>query len=247
MEVHHHSHTDRKKWTHYFWEFLMLFFAVTLGFLVENQREHYVEHQRAKEYASNLYEDLKRDTVTLNRTIKDNSLVARKLDTFCTMSSERSLRKVTNGILYYYSSVTTNINFFAPANSTIDELKGSGNLRIMNKEVSRLIGRYIGQLNSMENEYSLTRPEFAKIEELYFEIFDGDVSQIFRRDESNRDSIFKLNPPIVNDDPKLMKEFTGWVKFESGIYLEQVRNHLLPISKTVTELLVLLKQQYHLE
>ena len=25
MEVHHHAHTDRKKWTHYFWEFLMLF------------------------------------------------------------------------------------------------------------------------------------------------------------------------------------------------------------------------------
>jgi hypothetical protein len=25
MEVHHHSHTARKKWTHYFWEFIMLF------------------------------------------------------------------------------------------------------------------------------------------------------------------------------------------------------------------------------
>ena len=32
MEVHAHSHTPRKKWTHYFWEFLMLFLAVTLGF-----------------------------------------------------------------------------------------------------------------------------------------------------------------------------------------------------------------------
>ena len=28
MEVHHHTHTPRKKWTHYFWEFLMLFLAV---------------------------------------------------------------------------------------------------------------------------------------------------------------------------------------------------------------------------
>ena len=24
MEIHAHSHTARKKWTHYFWEFLML-------------------------------------------------------------------------------------------------------------------------------------------------------------------------------------------------------------------------------
>jgi hypothetical protein len=28
MEVHAHTHTERKKWTHYFWEFLMLFLAV---------------------------------------------------------------------------------------------------------------------------------------------------------------------------------------------------------------------------
>ena len=33
MEVHAHPHTPRKKWTHYFWEFLMLFRAVfNLGF-----------------------------------------------------------------------------------------------------------------------------------------------------------------------------------------------------------------------
>ena len=28
MEVHAHTHTERKKWTHYFWESLMLFLAV---------------------------------------------------------------------------------------------------------------------------------------------------------------------------------------------------------------------------
>ena len=37
MEVHHHSHTSRKKWMHYFWEFLMLFLAVFCGFLAEYQ------------------------------------------------------------------------------------------------------------------------------------------------------------------------------------------------------------------
>ena len=50
MEVHAHTHTPRKKWTHYFWEFFMLFLAVTAGFLVENQREHYVEHLREKQF-----------------------------------------------------------------------------------------------------------------------------------------------------------------------------------------------------
>src|SRR6476661_4911750 len=58
MEVHAHSHTERKKWHHYLWEFLMLFLAVFCGFLAENVREHMVEQQRSKELAGNLYKDL---------------------------------------------------------------------------------------------------------------------------------------------------------------------------------------------
>ena len=54
MEVHAHTHTARKKWTHYFWEFLMLFIAVFCGFLAENQREHMVEHQREKQFMLSL-------------------------------------------------------------------------------------------------------------------------------------------------------------------------------------------------
>ena len=66
MEVHHHSHTERKKWTHYFWEFLMLFLAVFCGFLAENQREHFVERKREKEYIRSMIEDLKLDTSGLS-------------------------------------------------------------------------------------------------------------------------------------------------------------------------------------
>lgn len=44
MEVHHHSHTSRKKWTHYLWEFLMLFLAVFCGFLVVFQYYNRLEN-----------------------------------------------------------------------------------------------------------------------------------------------------------------------------------------------------------
>src|SRR5687768_16040736 len=54
MEVHHHAHTAMKRWTHYFWEFLMLFLAVFAGFMAENQREHYVEHLREKQFTRSL-------------------------------------------------------------------------------------------------------------------------------------------------------------------------------------------------
>ena len=66
MEVHAHTHTARKKWTHYIWEFLMLFLAVFCGFLAENQREHLVEHQREKQYMRSMMEDLMLDTAEFN-------------------------------------------------------------------------------------------------------------------------------------------------------------------------------------
>jgi len=43
MEVHTHTHSPRKKWAHYFWEFLMLFLAVFCGFLAEYKLEHTIE------------------------------------------------------------------------------------------------------------------------------------------------------------------------------------------------------------
>src|SRR5258705_11901253 len=67
MEVHAHPHTKRKKWTHYLWEFFMLFLAVTAGFFVENQREHMVEHRREKEFMVSLVKDLESDTAQISR------------------------------------------------------------------------------------------------------------------------------------------------------------------------------------
>jgi len=71
MEVHHHSHTSRKKWTHYLWEFLMLFLAVFCGFLAEYQLEHTIEHQREKQYIRSLVSDIKSDVSQLEKIDQD--------------------------------------------------------------------------------------------------------------------------------------------------------------------------------
>ena len=48
MEVHHHSHKP-KNWKEYITEFLMLFAAVSMGFIAENIREKHIEDERAEE------------------------------------------------------------------------------------------------------------------------------------------------------------------------------------------------------
>jgi len=246
MEVHHHAHTARKKWTHYFWEFFMLFLAVSAGFLVENQREHYVEHQRAKIYSANLYDELKKDTIRLNDLSRNLINVSSKLDTFCTLVKEDHKQTVTNGMLYYYSSFVTNVEYFSSSNTTIEQLKSSGNLRIMGNKLAYKISEYDRKNRELEKEYSLSKVEFSKMEDLHFKLFDIYISEKMLRGKTirPRDSVLRLTDLAVNNEPGLMNQYTGWLKFESGIYKYQSDHYLTPLKNLAIELLTILKEEY---
>jgi len=132
MEVHQHTHTPRKKWTHYLWEFLMLFLAVTLGFFVENQREHYIEHKREKQFISTMVEDLKSDTSQLTETIAYKKSKEKMIDSLIMYLSRAEYQKYGNDIYYYARNVTRPL-YFSPNDRTIQQLKNSGALRLIRK------------------------------------------------------------------------------------------------------------------
>ena len=170
MEVHHHTQTPRKKWTHYFWEFLMLFLAVTLGFFVENQREHYVEHKREKTFIRSFVEDLKQDTAKIT-----NNILLRNSKIFVMDSLIRLLNSPDPNhdgrSAYYYGRRVTRSTLFQPNDRTIKQLKNSGGLRLIrNQTASDTIMSYdqaIDYINYLQNrefhELSEIYPLFAKI------------------------------------------------------------------------------------
>jgi len=104
MEVHAHSHTARKKWTHYLWEFLMLFLAVFCGFLAENQREHMIEHQREKTYINSLISDLKGDTAIIKYVISFCITKVHGMDTLSQLLNKDMLSTEEEKELYYLNS-----------------------------------------------------------------------------------------------------------------------------------------------
>jgi hypothetical protein len=128
MEVHAHTHSPRKKWTHYFWEFLMLFLAVFAGFLAENEREYYVEHKREKVYARLLHDDLMKDTFYLNYVIKIKKWRGQKLDSLFYLMTLPDLQKNATRI-YFYSSFLNHDIPFVTNDATIQQLRSSGTLR----------------------------------------------------------------------------------------------------------------------
>lgn len=143
MEVHAHTHTPRKKWTHYFWEFIMLFLAVFCGFLAEYQLEHKIEKDRAKELAKSFYDELKNDSVAIRQAIqfrqrKDTAII--NLADYIHNGIPEKLPKEF-GIQYTLALMVNSPMLFEPRNAILDQLKNSGSLRYFkSKELQVLTG-----------------------------------------------------------------------------------------------------------
>jgi len=82
MEVHHHPavHHEEKHFKDYFLEFLMIFLAVTMGFLAENFREYITDKNNVSDLAGQLKEDLVNDTTKLQRLVGFQQLQLRRAD-----------------------------------------------------------------------------------------------------------------------------------------------------------------------
>jgi hypothetical protein len=146
MEVHTHTHipTSReKRWSHYFWEFLMLFLAVFCGFLAEYQLEHRIERERAGELAVSFYDELLGDSVAVNMAIsnrlkKDAALVYLKN---CFKDSNLNNCSKTFVLNFYNGLLSTGPSVFEPRDVILRQLQNSGSLRFFkNKELQKLAG-----------------------------------------------------------------------------------------------------------
>jgi len=133
MEVHHHSHTARKKFLHYFWEFLMLFLAVFCGFLAEYQLEHKIEKEKEKQYITSLVQDLAYDTMKYDQTIKRLNKKFPSYDSALHFLNNPGVYNNHFPFRFYIKTNTEHI--YIPIAPTIQQLKNSGNLRLIRKKL----------------------------------------------------------------------------------------------------------------
>lgn len=228
----------------------MLFLAVFCGFLAEYKLEHTIEHQRAKTYAGNLLDELKKDTARLTSLMKTASATSGQLDSLAMLIKHPGNQAVTPGMLYYYADNVLNVTYFSSQNSTLEQLKNSGSLRLMKINVGQMISEYDKKIRELEKEYGLSKSEFEKMETLHFKVFDiYALEELFTEDTARitRDSVFLLNNLFVTKDRDMMNEYAGWVKFEANIYRMQSRDYLAPLRKNAEELIMALKKEYHLK
>ncbi|HJS55057.1 MAG TPA: hypothetical protein VJ765_10945 [Chitinophagaceae bacterium] len=244
MEVHAHPQTPRKKWIHYFWEFLMLFLAVFCGFLAEYQLEHVIEKQREKEYIKSFIEDLKLDTTTITDNIHWKQNKIKQYDTLIHYLNEEDPNQHGRTIYFYARQLIRTRNFFS-ADRTVKQLKNSGGLRLIKSvpasdsimaydvSVERI---YLNQVRQ-EDEINVLRTITGKV-------LDANILETMIAGEE----IYPPagNPPLRNTDRELLHDFIYDIhQYKSSDVVNT--SALLKLKGKATGIIQFLQNEYHLK
>jgi len=238
MEVHAHTHTARKKWTHYFWEFLMLFLAVFCGFLAEYQLEHKLEKDRAKQYIISFFDDLKYDTSHLTQVINHykNKEEVLKFISVChdSVLAKPPCKTCLNKLF------VNSLGFFELRTSdrTLQQLKNAGGLRLLKSADADSIIAYDNLIRGYKVDETTTFQETqTTIRSISAELFNYAVV---------KDGIFTEGDLFITDDKIIINKYFNtlnrYAKY-TALYIKKLER----IRSEAINIMNYFNKKYHIE
>jgi hypothetical protein len=229
----------------------MLFLAVFCGFLAENQREHFVEHQREKKLMESLYEDLKKDTADfINDTAWWNNAITR-IDTI-RMEIEKPGSERNLLLLYRKAGGLRSYNSFQYHDRTIQQLKNGGNFRIVrNKAIAdSLIDYDVYILTALKDIEAQSNAIYLQVNFMQDKIFNSKYfPALLNQPGFPLDSFFKIEPDVFDlsmvQKTDLM-QYYNHLEFYRRISIYRVRAMKLFCHQAMM-LIELLEKEYHLK
>jgi len=223
----------------------MLFLAVTLGFLVENIREHSVEKKREKQYIRSLIADLKDDNKNINHEIIAQGKRTDMMDSMITVLNDQPRIHGNEGSLYYWARVSPRLSSLPVNTRTFEQLKNSGNFRLIEKiETSNRIMAYYEDIPSVRSLENIFFGEFDQYKILASKIFDPAVFISMERKDGEIIRTNK-NPALQSYDPATIKQLSVF-----AVYMNGSARGLLQLAEKLNskgnELINYLQKEYHL-
>lgn len=224
----------------------MLFMAVTLGFFVENQREHYVEHQREQKYIQALASDLGADISRLQTIIQLRNERALLLDSFIILLNSKDFLEHSNDLYYYNSFATRAVAFrFTPVDGAMQQLKNAGNLRLVQKSY---ISDSIISYDVSVRAFSWGTGDEEEIMRTYRNIAEGSFDGVVlndMRDEDNNVNRISYNPALrLTEDSRYRLNYRIHML---NVFNKTMRKNARSLLEKATNLVGLLKKEYHLK
>jgi hypothetical protein len=151
MEVHHHPHVEKKKFKEYLLEFLMIFLAVTMGFIAESIREHFIETKTAHEYLESYRNELLANQIQFKHYKEGFTGLVPVYDSIVTIlykkEENKDLPVFSRLLAIGQNNVIITIN-----TSTYQQMVNSGSMRYLyNQYLKDSIARYIDMVNNLIN------------------------------------------------------------------------------------------------
>jgi hypothetical protein len=253
MEVHHHPQLPHgehsKKFKEYFLEFLMIFLAVSMGFIAENIREHISDGEKEKQYIESFIADVKGDTAACARSVSKILLQVYKIDTLESVLSSIRSNNDTSAIIKCYNLAQFIESEYSVSFSerTINQLISSGNMRLLQNSVSDSVMDYFTALKAFDGQkqfYINYTGRCIDEQKNYFQF--RYIHTTFGKDTSLYLVAAKQgNPILLTTDSVKLGSFNSTIEFTKRIAYGYMLD-LLEVKKKATGLLVFLQSKYGL-
>ena len=258
MEVHRHPepHHKKKSLKEYFFDFLMIFLAVTLSFIAENIREHLNNKTKERGNIANMLEDLRSDTSILHSRILMWENFQKGIDT-----SEKIIQMPhpENELNMLYRNAIW-IGVFLRSgytNRTFEEMKNSGSFRLLeNKNVTdsliaydNFVKNFIASDEEPHYDYFMNHvmPSFEQVIDLT--LFRARWTELansngFESGMENSDAKVANNLRLITTDKVVLEKFAGQLTYyyADGVALIQIMRERLLMA---THLIQQIRKEYY--
>jgi hypothetical protein len=228
----------------------MIFLAVTMGFFAESLREHISDREKEKQYVESFAVDLRADTTACKKSIDNIFQQVHAIDTLEGLLSSADLKTNDSNVTkcYYLRWAILNEHAVTFNERTINQLISSGNMRLLQENVSDSLMGYFTLLKNIEDQKQFYTTYTSKCIDQASDYFDSRyIITAFAKDTS----LELVNsgdgkPALLTTDIIKLGKFNSTLEYNKRIAYGYMID-ISEVKKKATSLLNFLRQQYSVE
>ncbi len=236
----------------YFFQFFMVFLAVTAGFFAENLREEFGERKQSREYAKSMVDDLVRDTSNIQYHISRLKAMVKGITNLANYVRDRPVNQIRNLDLVRLTMITWNPPF-RWSRATLEQIKSSGSLRYFtNDSIVYYISQYDAWTLHLDQDNLEDQQRYLQAMERRSLVVDLNYPEDFLlKLESIPDSLMETPGnadvrgarPLLTDDINEVKEMVNAYLMVKDYSRSRIRE-LSNLVHDQSRLILLLKREY---
>jgi hypothetical protein len=233
----------KKKLKDYFFDFFMLFLAVTSGFFVNNLSEDYSDRQREKQYMKSLINDLTNDTTQIQEVHSSIKIQIAGIDSLLHILENQNQDNFISNFYYFAVKHLNSATFYSGSDRTISQLKSAGGLRLIQKiAISDSIVNYYSLSDNVKYNTEFCLEEFNKILDFEKEIMYFKYLRIYKIDSIPHLNDIEL---LINDHLKINQFYNQVISYLSSLINYNIL--ITDLKKEAESLINLVKDSYNLK